>query len=53
MPQWIGQVGLVAMLLFCGAFLAQVPLLALVFLAAGIAVVVLENKYERGMTGEG
>jgi uncharacterized membrane protein len=46
-PNWIGQVGLVSMLLFCGSFLAQIPLLAMLFLAVGIAMVVLENRYER------
>ncbi len=50
-PKWIGQVGLVAMLIFCGSFLAQIPLLAMVLLVVGIAMVVLENKYERGTMG--
>ena len=51
-PHWIGQVGLVMMLLFCGSFLGQVPLLAMIFLLLGFAMVVLENRYERG-TGRG
>ena len=50
-PNWIGLVGLVAMLIFCGSFLAQIPLLAMVLLVVGIAMVVLENKYERGTMG--
>jgi uncharacterized metal-binding protein len=51
MPNWIGQVGLIAMLIFCGSFLAQIPLLAMVFLVVGLAMAVLENKYEQGTTG--
>jgi uncharacterized membrane protein len=47
MPHWIGQVGLVSMLLFCGSFLAQIPLLAMLFLVVGLAMVVLENRHER------
>ena len=46
-PNWIGLVGLVSMLLFCGSFLAQVPLLAMLFLVVALAMAVLENKYER------
>jgi len=46
-PNWIGQVGLVSMLMFCGSFLAQIPLLAMLFLVVGLAMVVLENKHER------
>jgi hypothetical protein len=47
-PHWIGQVGLVLALIFCGSFLAQVPLLAMIFLLLCFALVVLENRYERG-----
>jgi len=47
-PHWVGLVGLVMMLLFCGSFLAQVPFLAMIFLLLGVAMVVLENRYERG-----
>jgi membrane protein implicated in regulation of membrane protease activity len=53
MPHWIGLVGLVATVIFCGAFLAHgYPLLALVFLAVGVATILLANKYERKM-GQG
>ena len=50
-PNWIGLVGLVSMLLFCGSFLAQVPLLAMLFLVIGLAMAVLENRHERGLMG--
>jgi len=46
-PNWIGQVGLLSMLMFCGSFLAQIPLLAMLFLVVGLAMVVLENRHER------
>ena len=51
-PHWIGQVALVAMLIFCGSFLAQIPLLAMLFLVVGIAMVVLENRHERGQMSD-
>jgi hypothetical protein len=38
------------MLLFCGSFLAQIPLLAMLFLVVGLVMVFLENKYERELT---
>ena len=47
MPQWIGYVGLVLSLLFCGAFLAGVPWMAVIFLVLCFALVVVENRYER------
>ena len=50
-PNWIGLVGLVLSLLFCGAFLAGIPLLAVVFLLLCFALVVLENRYERQLRG--
>jgi hypothetical protein len=50
-PNWIGQTGLVMGLLFCGSFLGQVPLLAMLFLVLGFALVVVENRYERGLMG--
>ena len=46
-PNWIGQVGLLSMLMFCGSFLAQIPLLAMLFLVVGLAMVVLENRHQR------
>jgi hypothetical protein len=46
-PHWIGYVGLVVQLLFCGAFLAGVPWLAMIFLLLCFALVVVENRYER------
>jgi hypothetical protein len=50
-PHWVGLGGLVLSLLFCGAFLAQVPLLAIIFVLLCIALVVVENRYERGLMG--
>jgi membrane-bound ClpP family serine protease len=52
MPHWIGLVGLVLSLIFCGAFLAGIPLLAVIFLLLCFALVVLENRYERGLRSE-
>jgi hypothetical protein len=50
-PRWIGQVGLPLQLLFCGAFLAGVPFLAMIFLLLCFALVVVENRYERRLMG--
>jgi hypothetical protein len=50
-PNWIGYVGLVLQLIFCGAFLGGVPLLAMIFLLLCFAMVVVENRYERGLMG--
>jgi hypothetical protein len=43
-PHWVGLGGLVLSLLFCGAFLAQVPLLAIIFVLLCIALVVVEIR---------
>jgi hypothetical protein len=50
-PNWVGLVGLVLMLCFCGSFLGQVPLLAMIFLLLSFAMFVVENRYERGLMG--
>jgi hypothetical protein len=50
-PNWIGQTGLVLALLFCGSFLGGAPLLAMIFLLLCFALVVVENRYERGLMG--
>jgi hypothetical protein len=50
-PKWVGITGLVLALIFCGAFLAQAPLVAMFFLVLCVALVVLENRYERGLMG--
>ena len=50
-PHWIGFVGLVLQLIFCGAFLAGVPLLAVIFLLLCFALLAIENRYERQQAG--
>jgi hypothetical protein len=50
-PIWIGHMGLVFALLFCGSFLGGNPLLAMFFLLLCFALVVVENRYERGLMG--
>jgi hypothetical protein len=50
-PHWVGMVGLVLGLLFCGAFLAGEPFLAIIFMLLSLALVVVENRYERGLMG--
>jgi hypothetical protein len=52
MPHWIGQVGLVLALIFCGAFLAGAWWLGVLLLIPLFALVVLENRYERRMRSE-
>jgi hypothetical protein len=52
-PHWIGYVGLVLQLIFCGAFLGGVPFVAVIFLLLCFVLVAVENKYERmGTAGE-
>ena len=48
-PHWVGMTGLVLGLLFCGAFLGGSPLLAVIFMVLSLALVVVENRYERGL----
>ena len=48
-PQWIGLVGLVLMLIFCGAFLAGMLWMAVPLLIPLFALFVLEYRYERGL----
>jgi len=50
-PHWVGTVGLVLGLLFCGAFLAGEPFLALFLMLLALALVVVESRYERGLMG--
>lgn len=50
-PNWIGQTGLVLALLFCGAFLGGWLSVAVPLLIPLFALVVLENRYERGLMG--
>lgn len=48
-PHWIGQVGMVLSLIFCGAFLAGAWWVGILLLIPVFALIVLENRYERGL----
>jgi hypothetical protein len=50
-PHWVGMTGLVLALLFCGSFLGGSPSLAMFFLVLCLALVIVENRYERGLMG--
>jgi|307.fasta_scaffold28881_3 hypothetical protein len=50
-PGWIGFVGLVLMLILCGAFLGGQLWFAIFLLIPCFALVVLENRYERALMG--
>ena len=48
-PHWIGQVGLVLSLILCGAALGGQLWFAVFLLIPCFALVILENRYERGL----
>ncbi len=50
-PHWIGQVGMVLSLIFCGAFLAGAWWVGVLLLIPISALVVLESKYDRSLRG--
>jgi hypothetical protein len=50
-PNWIGHTGLVLALIFCGAFLGGLLWVAVPLLIPLFALIVLENRYERGLMG--
>ena len=50
-PRWTGHVGIVLGLILCGAFLGGQLWLAVLLMIPGFALVVLENRYERGLMG--
>jgi hypothetical protein len=50
-PTWIGSAGFVLSMVICGAFLGGAWWLAILLLIPGFALVVLENRYERGLIG--
>jgi membrane-bound ClpP family serine protease len=52
-PRWIGFAGFVLALIFCMSFLAGQLWGAIALLIPGFALVVLENRYERGLIGSG
>ena len=50
-PHWIGLVGLVLMMILCGAFLGGQLWFATFLLIPCFALVIFENRYERGLMG--
>ena len=50
-PRWIGLVGMVLVLALCGFAFAGQVLLTVLLIIASVALVVLENRYERGLMG--
>jgi membrane-bound ClpP family serine protease len=50
-PPWIGHVAFVLCLIFCGSFLGGAWWFALLLLIPAFGLVVLENRYERGLMG--
>jgi membrane-bound ClpP family serine protease len=51
-PRWIGLVGMVLVLARCGFAFAGQVLFTVLLIIASVALVVLENRYERGLIGE-
>jgi hypothetical protein len=49
-PHWIGHVGLVLSLILCGSLLASQLWLFILTVVLGLALVVVENRYDRGGT---
>jgi hypothetical protein len=50
-PHWIGYAGFVLSMIFCVSFLAGQLWLAVLLGIPCIALIVLENRYERGLIG--
>jgi membrane-bound ClpP family serine protease len=50
-PHWIGLAGMVLVLVLCGAALGGQVWLTVLLMIVGIAMVVLENRYQRGLIG--
>jgi hypothetical protein len=50
-PKWIGLVGLVLALIFCAAFLGGMLWVAIPLVIPLFALIVIENRYERGVMG--
>jgi hypothetical protein len=50
-PHWVGLVGLVLALLLCGSALAGQLWLAVLLMIPCFALVIVENRYERGLMG--
>jgi membrane-bound ClpP family serine protease len=51
-PRWIGLVGMVLVLALCGFAFAGQVLFTVLLIIASVALVVLENRNERGLIGE-
>jgi membrane-bound ClpP family serine protease len=50
-PRWIGLVGMVLVLVLCGSALGGQVLLTVLLMIVGVAMVVLEDRYQRGLIG--
>ena len=50
-PSWIGSVGFVMLMIFCGAFLGGGWWFSILLLIPCFALVIIENRYERGLIG--
>jgi hypothetical protein len=50
-PRWIGLGGMVLVLVLCGSALAGLLWLTVLLMIAGLALVVLESRYQRGLMG--
>ena len=50
-PHWIGYVGLMLSLILCGSVLAGQLWLFILVIVLCLALVVVENRYERGLVG--
>ena len=50
-PSWIGYIGFMLMMIFCAAFLGGQLWFAVFLLIPCFVLVVLENRYERGLMG--
>jgi membrane-bound ClpP family serine protease len=49
-PRWIGLGGMVLVLVLCGSALAGLLWVTALLMIAGLAMVALENRYQRGLT---
>ena len=52
-PHWIGLVGLLLSFVLCGSILAGQLWLFVLMIVLGLALVVVESRYERGLVGRG
>jgi len=52
-PHWIGLVGLLLSFVLCGSILAGQLWLFVLLIVLGLALVVVESRYARGLIGTG